>query len=83
MVDLNCELYERHLQEAMAQSYVFGRAALWIVSANNKIDDPNEGNDMLQKWGFREGVPVSFRPLDIINLGQVTVDTKIVGTQRR
>jgi hypothetical protein len=76
MVDLNCELYERHLQEAMAQAYVFGRSALWIVRANSKIDDPNEGNDMLQKWGFREGVPVSLRPLDSMNLGQVTVDTK-------
>ena len=49
---------------------------LWIVRANSKIDEPNEGNDLLQKWGFREGVPVSLRPLDSINLGQVTVDTK-------
>lgn len=76
MVDLNCELYEKHIPEAMAQSYVFGRAALWIVRANSQIDDPNEDNAMLQKWGFKEGVPVSLRPLDSINLGQVTVDTK-------
>lgn len=76
MVDLNCELYETHLPQAMAQSYVFGRSALWIVRANSQIDDPSEGNEMLQKWGFREGVPVALRPLDSINLGQVTVDTK-------
>ena len=76
MVDLNCELYEKHLPEVMAQSYVFGRAALSIVRANSTIDDPNEDNAMLQKWGFKEGVPVSLRPLDSINLGQVTVDTK-------
>lgn len=76
MVDLSCELYEKHLPEAMAQSYVFGRAALWIVRANSQVDDPNEGNEMLQKWGFKEGVPVALRPLDSMNLGQVTVDTK-------
>lgn len=76
MVDLNCEIYEKHLPQAMAQSYVFGRSALWIVRANSQIDDPNEGNEMLQKWGFKEGVPVALRPLDSINLGQVTVDTK-------
>ena len=77
MVDLQCELYEKHLAEAMAQSMVFGRAALWIVRANKQIEDLTiPGNEMLVKWGFKEGVPVSLRPLDSINLGQVTVDTK-------
>lgn len=77
MVDLQCELYEKHLAEAVAQSMVFGRAALWIVRANKQIEDLTiPGNEMLAKWGFKEGVPISLRPLDSINLGQVTVDTK-------
>lgn len=72
MVDHNCRLYEQHLPEAMAQSIVFGRAALWIVRANNTIQQ----DEMLSKWGFKEGVPVALRPLDSLNLGQVIVDTK-------
>jgi hypothetical protein len=72
MVDLNCGLYEQHLAEAMAQAYIFGRAALWIVRANSTI----EQEEQLVKWGFKEGVPVALRPLDSSNLGQVTVDTK-------
>ena len=72
MVDLNCELYERHLPQAMAQSYVFGRAALWIVRANKDI----ESQELPVKWGFREGVPVALRPLDSMNLGDVIVDRK-------
>lgn len=72
MVDLNCELYERHLPEALAQAFVFGRSALWIVRANDTIQQ----NEMLAKWGFKEGVPVALRPLDSLNLGQVIVDTK-------
>lgn len=72
MVDLNCELYNRHLPQAMAQSYVYGRAALWIVRANKDI----ESQELPSKWGFKEGVPVALRPIDSANLGQVIVDTK-------
>lgn len=72
MVDLNCGLYETHMPQALAQSYVFGRSVLWKVRANKEI----ESQELPAKWGFKEGVPIALRPLDSIGLGQVIVDTK-------
>lgn len=70
-VDLSCEL-DYYLRKAMAQAYFYDQSALWIVKANDEIMTKSR----LVNWGFREGVPTGFRPLDSFSLGQITVNTK-------
>lgn len=58
------------LRGAMAQSYVYGRSALWIKRATAEVENTEE----LAKVGYTEGVPTQLLLLNAFYLGQVTVD---------
>jgi hypothetical protein len=67
-VDIACEL-ETNARAAVAQSMVFGNAALWIERAKEDILDSE-----LAGFGFKEGTPTQLKPLSSYYLWQTAVD---------
>lgn len=67
-VDKACEL-ESNLRSAMAQSMVYGNAALWIERAKDDILDSE-----LAGFGFKAGTPTQLKPLSSYYLWQTAVD---------